>query len=507
MPTPTANPDPAPSPTASPSPDPWPARAMAATLVMGVVLRLAEVAAAPYPWLDEASLGLEVHRRDFSGLTAPLEFGVVAPVGYLWILKATERLLGTPAEWALRLPSLAASLLALAATAWLAWRRLPPWGAVAATVLSAGSPFAVYYAWELKPYAQESAITIGLLCVAVVPAGTGWIRPLPLALLSAATLPWFSFASVFLLPGTLLETGLRDRASRTPRTGALVMLVLGSAALFLAWAGPVRQWYGDFMREFHRPEFAPWDRGVGPIATWISSRFEALLAGLAGLGRLWLLGAGLALVGIRRFAREDRPIFRTTTLALALWLGAGLAHLYPTLAGRPPLAARMCLFLLPVVALAVGSGVSALEAGRLRFLAPVLVAVLGWQILPDGSLQWHRKDRRAPFQRIFAEVGRDDVVALSTAAWTQWHLHVAAGRVPRPPRAVLRVSHWGGKDPVPEVRMPPDATRVWWLDDSRQFPNQIAIPEWEAQLRSGFELAPQQPPEPSLRLWLRRSGS
>jgi 4-amino-4-deoxy-L-arabinose transferase-like glycosyltransferase len=117
-------------------------------------------------WTDEAKLALSVGRRGFFGLLQPLDYNQVAPVLYLWLLKAATSIFGMH-EWALRLPSLVAGILMMVIVWLLAREVLSEIGALVALLLTATGPLLVAYAAEAKPYGIDALITAVLLLVAL----------------------------------------------------------------------------------------------------------------------------------------------------------------------------------------------------------------------------------------------------------------------------------------------------------------------------------------------------
>src|SRR5262249_39071877 len=71
-------------------------------LMAGVVLRFWQYIANPSIWVDEAAVARNVLDRSISGLLTPLDYGQVAPAGFLLSVKASSELFGA-SEYALRL--------------------------------------------------------------------------------------------------------------------------------------------------------------------------------------------------------------------------------------------------------------------------------------------------------------------------------------------------------------------------------------------------------------------
>src|SRR5262249_21879855 len=137
-----------------------------AVVALGLVWRAVRYAMAFPLWGDEAFLAVNFLTRGFAGLSRPLEFGQVAPPGFLWAELAAVRALGS-SEWALRLLPFVAGVASLI----LFWRFCRAVSTRRAGLLSvalfAASFFPVRHATEVKPYAVD-------LFVALAVTSLGW---------------------------------------------------------------------------------------------------------------------------------------------------------------------------------------------------------------------------------------------------------------------------------------------------------------------------------------------
>src|SRR5947209_6054479 len=86
-----------------------------ATLLLvafGVFWRVARYLMAMPVWGDEAMLLVNYQTRDYADVFGPIEYCQIAPLLFHWAEIAALHLFG-PSEWAVRLPSLVASLTGL----------------------------------------------------------------------------------------------------------------------------------------------------------------------------------------------------------------------------------------------------------------------------------------------------------------------------------------------------------------------------------------------------------
>jgi hypothetical protein len=79
---------------------------------IGIVLRLIQYMINRSLWLDESFLALNIINRSFEQLFMPLDYGQVAPVGFLMVERLNVQLFGNN-EYSLRLLPLIAGICSL----------------------------------------------------------------------------------------------------------------------------------------------------------------------------------------------------------------------------------------------------------------------------------------------------------------------------------------------------------------------------------------------------------
>ena len=132
----------------------------------GVALRLWQYLTNASLWVDEAALARNIVDRSPGALFAPLDYGQVAPWGFLLVEKAAVTTFGNN-ELALRLFPFICGLLTLALVYLAASRILGTVGvAVALAICAAGLPF-VYFPSQAKPYSCDIAACLFVLLLAV----------------------------------------------------------------------------------------------------------------------------------------------------------------------------------------------------------------------------------------------------------------------------------------------------------------------------------------------------
>ncbi len=337
-----------------------------AVLLLGAALRLWQYGAGASQWLDELALSRGILGLSWRALWSErLAFGQVAPRGFVLLEKAGATLWGA-SDLGLRLVPLAASLASLWLFAGLARRLLATRAAVVfALVLFALQPELLRYAAQVKPYASDLAVALGLTLLAMELAGAE--RPAArTALLAGAAgigAVFVSHAAALVLAG--LALGLVAGAAAPGRRPALPRLGLvaatwsaaaGAAALAAHRELPPEA--REYLRHYWAPSFAPRPHTFGGDAHWLGSTLWGML-GAGGLGYPWVpVYAGLAVLGVVALFRRRPALAPLLFGPVAVALGAAELRLYP-------LAVRLVLFALPALFLAVAAGVETLAGMRL----------------------------------------------------------------------------------------------------------------------------------------------
>ncbi len=207
----------------------WQAAAVGVVVALGVALRVHSPSAL---WLDEA-ISVDISGLPLADVPEALRRDGAPPL-YALLLWGWERVVGdsaTEVRWLSSLLGLAALPAAAVAGARLAGRS----GAVAALLLLATSPFAVYYSTEARMYSLVVLLVLcGLLALDGYLRRPGAARGVLLAVVTAA-LALTHYWSLFLLAvagGGLLASAWRARS--TSRARAAAWMAAGGV-LFLPW--------------------------------------------------------------------------------------------------------------------------------------------------------------------------------------------------------------------------------------------------------------------------------
>jgi hypothetical protein len=355
-----------------------------ALLAFGLAVRLRQYWGCPSFWYDEAYFVVNILHRSCAQLVGSIDESVVAPPGYLWLLRGIYLWAGS-SEWAMRLPALVAGLASLFLMMPLAYRVAGRPGWVWAVGFCAVSTHAQNHSNEVRSYASDFALTLVILLLAWESLTTQNPRLkyrvyLAGLLILAIVAPWVSLSSVFVLGGVSAALFIVMVVQRTRAASGIWFafnLLLGLSS-FLLWYYDARELNYPGLREQWGPN--GW-RGFPPDGCW-----QAVLTWmgkcLIGIGNYGLDGMGIplcffGLMGLVIYCR------RAARLAL-LFIGPILLALSAALAGRYPLADRTVFFALPCLWLLAATGIGATAVflrPKIRWIGAVLLAGF---LLPSG---------------------------------------------------------------------------------------------------------------------------
>ena len=320
-------------------------------------------------WIDEAYLALNIVHRSPRELLDELSFNQAAPWGFLLAEKLVIGILGVD-ELTLRLVPLLAGLAALAvfwrvASFCLRGPELP-----LALLFFALSPSLVGYSAEAKQYSVDVVASLLALWLLHAAREVASLRRSVAVAGAAATLLWFSHASMIVLAAggaTIAVASLLRRERRSVRPLAFLGAASAvSAAAFFALAWPkLAHLRGTLSGSVYDIAFPPTTLAEAASLRRAGDVLEAPF-GLHGTPWSTLIGltaASLFVMGTVSLWRRDRS---AAALYVAPLVAAGAA----VAAGLYPFAPRFLLFLLPCVVLLVAAGVGAGFRGGARLHKP-----------------------------------------------------------------------------------------------------------------------------------------
>ncbi len=328
-----------------------------AILLGGVVLRTWHFASGRSLWFDEAMVATSIVGRDWTGLLQPLDYLQLAPIGWLFVEKASLEAIGG-LEYALRLPQFLFGLASLAMFVIVARRMLGQAGFIAAIAIFALESKLIYYGAEVKPYAVDVFFSAIFLLFGTryfadkAPLTVPGIAALAITGTAAAAC---SFPSIIVMASFGVLIFLREILHRRFVTSAAVAVV---GALWLA----VFTWFFLGFEKSNTPVLEDmtkqWDGGFAPLlpttfadlkwyATTTSDFFEYVFGKTSTI-----VAICCALIGVWALLRKERWFAAALLLPFVVALLVSGLQLYP-------ISNRATLYLLPMLILLVAAGVEA----------------------------------------------------------------------------------------------------------------------------------------------------
>lgn len=341
-------------------------------VLLGAAIRVRQWEGTRSLWLDEALVARSLVSRDYWGLVAePLQGDQAGPVLWLWATRLSLDLLGED-EQALRLVSLLAGIAALLLALRVARRVLAEGQVPVAVALVALSPTLVYFSNEVKPYALDVAVVLGLVLLALRVRTD--VRLLAAA---GAVAVWASYAAVLALAGLSLVLVLQ----LLRREGLLP--AVRAAAWLSAWLVSLGVAYVLVLHRLRESEILStfWDfsfpDGSDDLPAWLWRRTVALVDDPLDLF-LWPLALLLLAIGGWRLvrARPGPALLVLSPIPMAVIAAALSAY---------PFAGRLALWLVPVAALVLAAVLPVTVVDRLALLAAVTAVgvVTGPMVAPS----------------------------------------------------------------------------------------------------------------------------
>ena len=371
---------------ADPWTTPWSSRARTVTVVillLGALLRVAMFLADDSLWHDEAMLAINLVERDYAGLAEPLHYGQVAPIGYLMAEKFVINTFGE-SERSLRLISLLSGLACLPVFLLLARRLLYPRAAILALLLFALSEPFIYYSVELKPYGIDALLAMLLVWSAARVIQNGYTvgDGVIFSVIAVAGLP-FSYTQVFMI--AVVGAVLVLAAVKQRKMSGAVMLAVGcaiGAGLFLLLKSKFMQESGAV--QHHRGFWTEHDafmplppRGLSDLEWFLFKPLDFFVDPMRF--RAFGLALLLTLAGAAVMWRRSRLTVAMLLLPIPFVALVSVTKMYPFGTQgelRHPMLGRVLLFIVPMVLLLMGLGLSSINRVVGRYSRPVMFVLL-----------------------------------------------------------------------------------------------------------------------------------
>ncbi len=393
------------------------ARAIAAFLILGIVLRLVRWLLNYPMWCDETMLAANLLDRDWADLARPLAYRQVCPIGFLALEWLAVRLVGF-SESSARLVPLLCALASVPLFHQLARRVLGSGtkGCLLAVAMFATAEPLIRYAGEAKPYEADLLVSLVLLNLAVAwlkaPERTRWVWAMAAAVPVAALL---SLPSVFVIATIALLAMAQAARQRDLRRIVPLAGYLGAALAALAAMAALGQYRATpanraYFLKYWAVAFPPSWRSPGTLLNWLAAVHTGPLFAIphgAVPGTTWLnaLVFGSFLVGIFVCRKREPSVVVLLVLPFLLNLAAAAARRYPY-----GMSIRVALHLVPSIVLLAAAGVEWMSARRRgslrgRVIIPALaLAAAAWGVGRMGNDLAH--PYRTPWDRTAREFAR-----------------------------------------------------------------------------------------------------
>lgn len=338
--------------------------------------------------MDAANLARNIIEKDIASFFQPLDYQQYAPPLFLVWEKLHTLLLGNN-EYALRLLPLLSGCLLL----WFWWKTSGAlklsWAiSLVGLWLLAFSPFQIRYSTEVKQYATDAAVAMGLLLLATrIPLGKlhalgqiGTPRRWISWMLIGSLAIWGSMPSIFVLTGVggyYLWQLMEDYKATTLR----YLLMIGAvwlASFALYYFTVLKADLGnEALSNYHQAYFLPLLPSSGEQWWQWANIFRSLLRHTFGFTTLAIASGGLGLLlgGYALWQNSRAHFFLLALPVLSCLLASGL--------GYYSLIPRLTLFLLPILLLFYASGLQFLWENLKGYWKIVLLAL----VLPCLVLQ------------------------------------------------------------------------------------------------------------------------
>ncbi len=344
-------------------------------ILLGTALRLNVYVQNRSLIIDEANLARNIVERDYNRLFTTLDYEQYAPPLYSSLVKFLTQRFGVN-EFVFRLPSLIAGILSLILLLAISKMVIKKYtGTWYALLLFAFSILAIRYATEFKPYAIDAAFTLGFIWWVLKTKQNGIRKSIILwwAILGALAI-WFSMPVVFILASAgsalLVEARKNDRRMIPYIALMGVSWIISFGVYYMSILH--HDAHSDYLSNYHKSyffnfiptSFAEANQSIKLLISLLRSATDQTIISLAWAGITFLTGLVLLI-------RDNR--FTSILLAGPILLCLVTSHLK-----LYSLIPRLTLFMIPLILLIMGMGVSFLwdKANRVGKIALAAVMIL-----------------------------------------------------------------------------------------------------------------------------------
>ena len=353
-----------------------------ALVAIGVVLRVWQFAGFTSLWFDEINLARNIAERSYAGLIRPLDYGQVAPVGFLLAERFFWSLFHS--DWALRVLPLVGAVTSAFLFRALAVRVLTGVAVpVSVAAFALGEPF-IAWGSQVKQYSTDVAIALViLLATARLLDGpqSDRTRRYAFAGLTGFLSVWFSNPALLVVGGVGTVIGalaLRGLIDDLRHLFLLTLIpwavgALGALVLSLHAVSPQTM---EYMHVYWSSRFPPWPPWSTASLQWHWHALHSVFGKPDGLRYPQAVTFICAVLSLGGFV----VLWRRRSLMALILAGPVVAAFGAATAQRYPFGGRLVLYLTPILLLtaAAAGGWAAERLGRhsdLAFVALTLALV------------------------------------------------------------------------------------------------------------------------------------
>lgn len=468
-----------------------------AMVILGLAWRIVRFALNFPLWGDEAFIVANLYDRGFGDMFKTLEHGQIASLGFMWAELAVSRLFGL-SLLALRSPAFLCGLFSMLLFWRFAKRVLDKRAALLAIAIFAASFYVVRHSSEVKPYAQDLAVSLALLWLAwaVYRRSDSALRWVGLILATALGV-WCSYPAVFIFGAVsmLLLLSLWQQRSRKQLLWfcIYILVVAGSfLAMYLLFAqtheqSAVGMRAGNTWKNSFPPFAQPWRLPFWFIDIHTGNMMAYPVGGRDFGSTLTFLLVVAGSVALWR--NRQKPLLLLLLAPLPLMLIAAAMKKYPY-----GTSARVAQHLAPIFCLLAGVGLSWALRFWLSRRWPIKGICLATAVMACIIMGGMVRDVARP-QKKFSD-RRNLEVMQTLASWTepgdQWVVFNALENLPYSPNLID--SRYGGSAarfryyvrcfgpanvrwaPLAKDILPLSASRTWlfvYRDNKAPFPQEL----------------------------------
>jgi hypothetical protein len=404
-------------------------------LTLGAVLRIARWWQQRSLWVDELSISFSIiHRSWHDLLFKELAYKQAAPVGFLVAEKLCYSI-GGSTEWALRLPSLIAGLIALPIFMGIVRRALSTRAGLLALGLFSIVTGLIYYSQEVKQYSFDVAVALAITYTAIRLWDDGFsVWRVTTYGIAGGVGMFCSHPAVFVAGATLVSLTVgqacKNPKHRMPARQWLSLAIVGSA-----WIGLLALNYAAFLHilahgDINTVLLRYWENAGGfmpthpPYVLWIWHSFFRIVHDPWNMG---IESADLAmlcaLVGLTMLWKQRRMAVVLMLTPVFLAMLASMLRLYP-------FGDRLVLWTVPALVILIAAGIDRVWGNgtglRIAFSIAVAVIIGGSAFTHAIGQAIHennagREETRPVYQWVGARWQRGDVLYLYHSAWMSFY--------------------------------------------------------------------------------------